>query len=59
VAPDSEHDGYVSPDFSELLSGTEDEYPVSRPPPKKTKGRIVQDIEDEEVLALKMLRGGA
>ncbi|KAF8752178.1 DEAD protein [Rhizoctonia solani] len=59
-------DGYISPDFDDLLSdGDEDDSPVYRPN-KKIKGRAnvpkenePRDIDDDEALALRMLRGEA
>ncbi|CAE6459942.1 unnamed protein product [Rhizoctonia solani] len=65
-APDADDEGYVSPDFDGLLSdGDDDDSPVY-PPNKKTKnrpntsaGHEPLDFQDEEALALKMLRGQA
>ncbi|KAI0032058.1 DEAD-domain-containing protein [Vararia minispora EC-137] len=66
LAPsDGVDDGYVSPAFN-LPSAPEDEEPVFRPSPAKrhkadksstSKGKIVSMLEEEEVLALQMLRG--
>ncbi|KAF8717487.1 DEAD protein, partial [Rhizoctonia solani] len=66
LGPDADDDGYVSPDFDDLLSdGDEDDSPVYRPN-KKIKGRAnvpkenePRDIDDDEALALRMLRGEA
>ncbi|CAE7131797.1 unnamed protein product [Rhizoctonia solani] len=60
LAPDVDAEGYISPDFGGLL--TDDDLPAYRPN-KRTKGHIGisedehMDVKDEEVLALKMLRG--
>lgn len=60
-SPDDRDDGYVTPDF-DLPSEDEHEDDVDLPPPKRTKlssmGRAAQpqDIEDEEDMALRLLR---
>ncbi|KAG8701714.1 ATP-dependent RNA helicase dbp4 [Ceratobasidium sp. 423] len=66
LVPDTDDDGYISPDFGGLLSDADDgDSPVYRPN-KRTKGRANVseaiehlDVGDEETLALKMLRGEA
>ncbi|CCO33634.1 ATP-dependent RNA helicase dbp4 [Rhizoctonia solani AG-1 IB] len=64
LAPDADDDGYISPDFGSLLSDADDDdSPVYRPN-KKAKPRPNAPeaskrllVEDEEAIALKMLRG--
>lgn len=66
IAPDRQDDGYISPDFDGLLSemDNDDKTHPRRPHKKRAKGYIqepqsyiTQDIEEDETLALKMLRG--
>ncbi|KAI0634181.1 DEAD-domain-containing protein [Trametes polyzona] len=57
VAELSEDDGYVSPEF-DLPSGSDDESEYERPPQKKAKtsAPVATTLEEEEELALQMLR---
>ncbi|KAG9091380.1 ATP-dependent RNA helicase dbp4 [Ceratobasidium sp. 370] len=56
-------EGYISPDFNgfDLSSGSDDEAPTYRPPSKRQKPAVDggHGVEDDELLALKLLRGGA
>lgn len=53
IAELSEDDGYVSPEFD--LPSSDDEDEPESPPPLK-RARIRDDIEDDEELALRLLR---
>lgn len=63
--PESD-DGYISPNFDDfdLPSGSDDDAPVYQPPSKRSKARAdvsvrSGELENDESLALKMLRGEA
>lgn len=61
-----EDDGYISPNFDDfdLPSESGDDAAVYQPPSKKPKTRVgapvrIGELEDDELLALRMLRGEA
>ncbi|KAG9093907.1 ATP-dependent RNA helicase dbp4 [Ceratobasidium sp. UAMH 11750] len=63
IQTEGDDEGYISPDFGEfsLPSGSDDEAPTYQPPPKKQRPTVDggHGIQDDELLALKLLRGGA
>ncbi|KAG8712337.1 ATP-dependent RNA helicase dbp4 [Ceratobasidium sp. 394] len=63
IQAEGDDEGYISPDFGEfsLPSGSDDEASTYQPPPKKQRPMVDggHGIQDDELLALKLLRGGA
>ncbi|EIM87449.1 DEAD-domain-containing protein [Stereum hirsutum FP-91666 SS1] len=66
LAPVDDDDGYVSPDFDLPPASSEDEDDAPPPPkrskhhqtPQSSRREDISTLEDEEELALRMLRGG-
>jgi len=56
VAPLSGHDGYISPVFDPQSESEDGRTHSSAPPRKKSRGKPRATLEEEEELALKLLR---